>query len=150
MAVHKFSKENLFYALGIIVLALSSVLNYYLFHHKLNENGYEFVYIIYAVLFSGIFIFTMLMAANKFSIKIPFTFGYIKKLSPEEYEKITKETTEREKEKLFMTPEFQKMLQEKRDDETKWNWQLKDRLRGRRNIISDDELEDIDVSEDEN
>jgi len=149
MAIQNFFKENSCYKLALIVLVFFFFLNYFICHNKINQDGYEFVYIIYAVIFSGIFICTSLLLTHTFSIQIPFTCGYIKKQTTLEYENITKETTEKEKEKLFTTADFQKMLQEKGADESKWNWQLKDRIRGRRNIISDDELENIDVSEDE-
>lgn len=75
--------------------------------------------------------------------------SYVNRQTEEDYRKITEETTQREKQKLYKSWEFANMFEKKGDDEANWNWQMRDRIRGRRNVISDDELSNVSVSADE-
>jgi hypothetical protein len=74
---------------------------------------------------------------------------YMKTLSLEEFDLITKETTKLEKLKLYSNPKFIEMINKKGYDERKWNWQLRSRIDGKINNISDDEINDITISDEE-
>lgn len=74
---------------------------------------------------------------------------YTPQIDLNEYEKITKEITEIEKFNLFKSQEFIQMYNEKSDHEVNWNWQLRDRMKGNLNVISDDDLTNVEVSIDD-
>ncbi len=125
-------------------------MHYYYFEEKLQDKVNSII--VYALLISLTFLNIFFITGRGIAAWGSFAGcvnKYLKMYSVEEYDKITIETTQKEKEKLFTSANFEKMFVEKGEDETKWNWQLRDRQRGRLNVISDDELSDITVSADE-
>jgi hypothetical protein len=117
------------------------------------ENYYEINFVVYTFLLSMIlllfvFIVGKIFARSSYS-GVSFRENYLITSKINEYEQETEEITAREKEKLFSNPEFISMMQEKGFDESKWNWQLNDRIEGKMKVISDDELSDLTVSNDE-
>jgi hypothetical protein len=116
-----------------------------LWNDDIGKNNH-FMFLLYGLIIGFVFIITILFSVKIFratsSVK-----NYRNYLTREECNKIMKETTELEKLKLFTNPKFIKMLKDKGSDESKWNWQLKARIEGNMNFISDDELDDISLSE---
>lgn len=133
-----------------IVLFLGILLHYMFVEGELEDKVISVV--IYILLISLSLLNMFFIAGRGFAIWGSLAGSvnkYIKMYTVEEYERIKEETTQKEKEKLFTSSNFEKMFVEKGEDEAKWNWQLRDRKRGRLNVISDDELSNITVSDEE-
>jgi len=156
MAPKNFIKENIQLVSGLILLIFSLVLQFFFFYDFFSSDFNIFGVISYPILISLIIVTFFILIS--WYINKPFeisenknaNFKNRKFLSLEEYEKITKETTEREKEKLFASEEFGQMLISKGNNELLWNWQLRDKMREKTNQVSDDDLENLTVSSDEN
>lgn len=115
-----------------------------------NDINKLYDYILYAIqtsllILNSIFIFMKILLKSNWNNKI----NGNKKLTLDEYAAITKETTKIERQKLFSNPKFIEMINKKGNDERKWNWQLLSRINGKMNIISDDELSNITISDEE-
>lgn len=155
MACSEFYRQNKTLMLLQSGLLGGLILSYYSFEDWLHSDDiflYTAAVLIYAGLISLILVNLYLLLSRSFNVTLPFGKSlnrFIKMYTKDEYERTTKETTEREKEKLFQSEQMMKMMQEKGEDESKWNWQLRDRIRGKLNVFSDDELSNITVSEDE-
>ena len=52
---------------------------------------------------------------------------YIRQISNDNYDRITKETTKIELEKLYTNPNFISMLNEKGNQKSEWVWQIKEK-----------------------
>ena len=67
------------------------------------------------------------------------------------YDKITKTYTQEKLNELVKSNPFKKMVEEKGEDKDNWNWQSRDRLKGKQqkdnSDISSDEIENMSVSE---
>ncbi len=149
MAPYGLPSNNLFSLFSGLILTSATIYNYPDIKEFFLTEYNALKIIMYAFLISLIVILVFYFFTKNSLNFEKNTNHFIKMTSVEEYEKITQKTTEEEKEKLFETDEFAKMMLEQGEDEAKWNWQLRDRIKGSLNNISDDELENIDVSIDE-
>ncbi len=66
------------------------------------------------------------------------------------YDKITKINTTKELEKLYKTPQFKKMYEEKGNNPDNWNWQSRERLQGIEQLsesqIGSEDIENMSIS----
>ena len=79
---------------------------------------------------------------NKIYNNIP----YCQRTDVETYNKITKINTEKKLKELVESPKFMKMMEEKGEDAANWNWQIKEKLSGKKPL----DESDIDSSDIEN
>jgi Cu/Ag efflux pump CusA len=152
MAAAEFFKNNRFLIYLFFLFTILLALHHVYFKNYISDEDFSYTITIYAGLISFILLILFFLISRAFIDKLTsgkITTSYINAISLEEYEKITKETTEQEKAKLFQSDEFESMLKEKGENEANWNWQLRNRMQGKLNVISDDELSNITVSEDE-
>ena len=141
-----FSKFSL-----ILFLTTAFVVHQYYYQDKFGTKDYQYHFLINASLISILIISVFYLISSLIKTKIIiFTnqTSFAKRETLEEYEMNAQIATDEEKTKLFNTPEFINMLAQKGDDESKWNWQIRDRLKDKLNT-SDDDLSEIDVSRDE-
>jgi heme/copper-type cytochrome/quinol oxidase subunit 2 len=81
--------------------------------------------------------------------------SYVNKLTTQQYNKITENTTKKELEKLFSDPKFKKMYEQKGNKPENWVWQTKEKekktvWRDREESDEDiDNLSQITISEDD-
>lgn len=98
-----------------------------------NQNKkFSLKIIIVSLVVVVIFIFFMVMNSKTFeeSAKRPDPTAeksYVNKLTTQEYNKITENTTKRELEKLYNNPKFKKMAEQKGDKQENWVWQTKEK-----------------------
>jgi uncharacterized protein YjiS (DUF1127 family) len=145
MALRGFLAENIKYISGFVIVLIITVLTEYsqykiytTFVHALTIPAFLF------------FLYKMLINFEDYRyLHKRYRFKWVRQYNPEQYDTLKRWTTLKEKEKLLENPKFIEMLNEKGGDEANWNWQLRDRLRGRLNNLSDNDLSNIDVSESE-
>ena len=79
-------------------------------------------------------------------------YSYCERSDVKTYDKITKTYTQEKLNELVKSNPFKKMVEEKGEDKDNWNWQSRDRLKGKQqkdnSDISSDEIENMSVSED--
>ena len=75
---------------------------------------------------------------------------YCYQMDTKTYEKIRDINTTKETTKLFQTPEFKKMYEEKGDNFNNWNWQSRERLQNIKPLnesdIGSDDIENMSIS----
>ena len=138
-----------FRVISFLILLFITVSFKFYFSNFLWENEDKYILITnssYAFLITCLII-NFIMIILKVFPKTSSSNFFSKISSREEFNIIMKETTKIEKQKLYSNPKFVKMLKEKGPDESKWNWQLKARIDGKMNNISDDELDEISLSD---
>jgi len=155
-----FIKQNIIYALMFFAI-ISAILFSNYFDQNVEKNKvemkipYKEILIIAAIIF--IFIIVMITRSNSYlkevSKPIPVK-SFTERLSKEEYEKVKKETTERELAKLMHNPKFRQMVDEKGDDPKNWIWQTKEKekktvWRDEESCDEDEHLSQITVSDDD-
>ena len=78
-------------------------------------------------------------------------YSYCERSDVKTYDKITKTYTQEKLNELVKSNPFKKMVEEKGEDKDNWNWQSRDRLKGKQqkdnSDISSDEIENMSVSE---
>lgn len=84
--------------------------------------------------------------------------AYVEQVSKnQEYDKITKETTQREIKKLFDNETFKKMIEEKGENPENWNWQSREKAKKtvfrqrdeNKSDTSDEHMSQVDFSDEE-
>lgn len=143
----------------LIILSISVLMKYYKFLFLHYIFGDEINYRDELYFFIDKFLIFCLIAISIFTIrKIIYYSKYgkrsekhkiVKRMTSHEYSTYIKEITNSEKQKLFENRKFIEMITKKGSDESKWNWQLRARIKGKMNNISDDELSEITVSDNE-
>ena len=78
---------------------------------------------------------------------------YCYRIDKDTYEDQNRSYTQEKLNELLRTPQFKKMYEEKGEDKENWNWQSRDRKRGKKqkdeSDISSDEIEYMSVSQDD-
>ena len=79
--------------------------------------------------------------------------NYCYRIDKKTYDNQNKVYTQEKLNELLRTPQFKKMYEEKGEDKENWNWQSRDRKRGKKqkdeSDISSDEIEYMSVSQDD-
>jgi hypothetical protein len=121
-------KSNLIYiVMGIVILLALYLRNLPFQDTKLQDLKYILLIIIIVV--AGFF-YVAMQDKNQFQIdaaKPQPTKQFARQLTTSDYERIKRETTEREKQKLYESPAFKKMMNAKGNDESKWIWQTREK-----------------------
>ncbi len=143
----------------LIIFSISVLLKYYKFfflqiqlEDKINNTDqlYFFLdnFLIFCLIVISIFTIGKIIYYGKYGNQFQIEkHKIIKEMTSHEYSYYIKEITKSEKRKLFENPKFIEMITKKGSDESKWNWQLRAKIKGKMNNISDDEISEITVSD---
>ncbi len=121
-----------------------------------QEDNFNFIFIIVLslIFYITLFIIFLIFKIKHFDKCNIQKNRFIKTYTKDEYDKILKETTEIQKNKLFQSKEFIDMMYDKSFNEENWNWQLRERRKNNldsnlgNSRVSNDNLSEITVDED--